>query len=430
MSLFYNSVMEGSPLRENRYIKTLKCRECGAEFPSVRIHACEHCFGPLEVVYKLDSIELDRNSFKKRSNTLWRYHELLPIEDKTRVVDLGAGFTSLRECKRLEEVLGLRKLYIKDDTLNPTGSFKDRPATVAVSKALEFGFKAVGCASTGNLAAATAAHAAKAGIPCYVFIPSNTEMSKILQAATYGAEIISVKGTYDEANRLAAQASDEYDWALVNINIRPYYVEGSKTLAFEICEQLGWRAPDNIIIPMGSGALLCAAWRGLKQFRDLGLIEGLKTRVIGAQPEGCSPIVAAFKSGSSDVIPVEKPETIAKSLAIGDPGDGIYALKIMRESGGVAESATDEEIIEGIKLLAKTEGIFAEPAGGVTIAILKKMIGSGELQKDGEVVCCVTGSGFKSSETILESFPKPMEIEPSLEELKKMIKWGDDYAKG
>jgi len=400
----------------------LKCRECGEEYPPTKIYACDHCFGPLEVVYNLDSVKLDRNSFKKRPNTLWRYHELLPAEDKTKIVDLGAGFTILRECRRLGKALGLRKLYVKDDTINPTGSFKDRPATVAVSKALEFGFKAVGCASTGNLAAATAAHAAKAGIPCYVFIPSNTEINKILQATTYGAEIIAVKGTYDEANRLAAQASDEYEWALVNINIRPYYAEGSKTLAFETCEQLGWRTPDNIIIPMGSGALLCAVWRGLKQFRDLGLIDELKTKVIGAQPQGCSPIVSAFKSNSGEVIPVEEPKTIAKSLAIGDPGDGIYALKIIQESGGIAESATDEEIIEGIKILAKTEGIFAEPAGGVAIAVLKNLIKSGEIPKDEEVVCCVTGSGFKSSETILKSLPKPVEIEPSLEELKKIIR--------
>ncbi len=403
------------------YVKALKCRECGTEYPPIRIPACENCFGPLEVVYNLDQIQLDRAALQKRPTSLWRYSELLPIENPAKIVDLGAGFTRLHDCKRLAETLGIRKLFVKDDTLNPTGSFKDRPATVAVSKALEFGFKAVGCASTGNLAAATAAHAAKAGIPCYVFIPSNIEENKILQASTFGANMIAVKGTYDEANRLAAQAADEYDWALVNINVRSYYVEGSKTLAFETCEQLGWKAPTNIIIPMGSGALLCAIWRGLKQFRDLGLIDELKTRIIGAQPQGCAPIVGAFKSNSDEVIPVEKPETIAKSLAIGDPGDGIYALKIMRESGGVAEFATDEEIIDGIKLLAKTEGIFAEPAGGVTIAVLKKLLESGQISRDDEVVCCVTGSGFKSADTLLKSVPKPVEIEPSLEALKRII---------
>lgn len=403
------------------YIKTLKCRECGRQFPPVRIYACPHCFGPLEVVYDLDSIELDRNSFKKRPNSLWRYYEFLPVKDKANVVNLGAGLTILHDCKRLAETLGLKKLYVKDDTVNPTGSFKDRPATVAVSKALELGYKAVGCASTGNLAAATAAHAAKARIPCYVFIPSNTEINKVLQAATYGAKIIAVKGTYDEANRLAAQASDLYDWALVNINLRPYYVEGSKTLAFETCEQLEWRAPDNIIIPMGSGALLCAVWRGLNQFNRIGLIDEFKTRVIGAQPEGCSPIVTAFKSDSDDVVPVEKPNTIAKSLAIGDPGDGIYALNAIRESRGAAESATDTEILDGIKLLAKTEGIFSEPAGGVTIAVLKKLVDSGEIPRDEEVVCCVTGNGFKSTDAILNIFTGVVEIESTIEELRKIV---------
>lgn len=376
------------------------------------------------MVYDLDSLNLNKKTFKERPNTLWRYHELLPIEDKTKITDLGAGFTILHECDNLAKELGLRRLFIKDDAVNPTGSFKDRPATVAVSKALEFGFKAVGCASTGNLAAATAAHAAKAGLPCYVFIPEDIETNKVLQAATYGARIIAVKGTYDEANRLAAQVADEYNWALVNINIRPYYTEGSKTLAYETCEQLGWRTPDNIIIPVGSGALLCAVWRGLKQFRELGLIGELKTRIVGAQPESCSPIVAAFKSGADDVFPIEKPETIAKSLAIGDPGDGIYALKAIRESRGAAEYATDEEIIEGIKLLARKEGIFAEPAGGVTIAVLKKLIMLGEIPSDEEVVCCVTGSGFKSSEIILKNVQKPIKIEPSVEELRNVGKRG------
>jgi len=408
-------------LKEKSYIKSLKCRECGKEFPPVKIYACEDCFAPVEVVYDFDSIELDRESFKKRPHSLWRYRELLPLERDAKIVDLGAGYTILHDCKRLAEKLKVKKIYVKDDTVNPTGSFKDRPATVAVSKALEFGFKAVGCASTGNLAAATAAHASKAGVPCYVFIPANTEINKVLQAATYGAKIIAVKGTYDDANMLAAQAADEYEWGLVNINIRPYYVEGSKTLAFETCEQLGWRAPENIIIPVGSGALLCAIWRGLKQFLKLGLIDELETRIFAAQPEGCSPVVSAFKSNLDDVFPVEKPETITKSLAIGDPGDGIYALQAIRESGGAAESATDEEIIEGIKILAKTEGIFAEPAGGVTIAVLKKLIESGVISRDEEVVCCVTGSGFKSSETILKTIPKPVEIEPSVEELKKVV---------
>ena len=402
-------------------IKGLRCRECGREFPPVRIYACEYCFGPLELVYDLDSMKLEKSSFSNRPRTVWRYHELLPIYDKEKIVDLGAGYTILHKCDRLAETLGLRNLYVKDDTVNPTGSFKDRPATVAVSKALEFGAKAVGCASTGNLAAATAAHAAKVGLPCYVFIPADTEINKVLQAATYGARIVAVKGTYDEANRLATQASEEYDWTFANINIRPYYVEGSKTLAFEVCEQLGWRTPDHIVVPTASGALLCAIWRGLNQFRSLDLINDKKTRVTCAQPLGCSPIVGAFKSNAMDVMPIEHPRTIAKSLAIGDPGDGPYALKAIRESGGVAESASDREILEAIQLLAKTEGIFAEPAGGVTIAVLKKLLESGEISSDEEVVCCVTGSGFKAADTILESIPRPVEIEPTLEALARII---------
>ncbi len=372
------------------------------------------------MIYDLNSIAVNRKSFVNRPLTLWRYRELLPLETGTGI-DLGAGFTTLHESERLAKEIGIRRVYIKNDTVNPTGSFKDRPASVAVSKALELGFEAVGCASTGNLAAATAAHAAKAGLPCYVFIPADIETNKVLQAATYGANIFAVKGTYDEANRLAAQAIDEYDWALVNINTRPYYTEGSKTLAFEISEQMEWKAPENIIIPIGSGALLCAIWRGFNQFLDLDLIKSLETRVFGAQPTGCSPIVNAYKSGLEDVTPIETPNTIAKSLAIGDPGDGIYVLKTIRESKGTAEAATDAEILDGIKMLAKTEGIFAEPAGGVSIAVLKKLVESGEIPRDEEVVCCVTGSGFKSADTILESTPEPVSIEPSIEALKKMF---------
>jgi len=336
-------------------------------------------------------------------------------------VDLGAGYTILHKCDGLARALGLRTLYVKDDTVNPTYSFKDRPATVAVSKAQEFGAKAVGCASTGNLAAAVAAHAAKAGLPCYVFVPFDIELNKIVQASTYGARIVAVKGTYDDANRLAAQASEVYDWAFANINIRPYYVEGSKTLAFEVCEQLEWETPDHVVVPVGSGALLCAIWRGLKELKQLNLIEDVETKVTGAQPLGCSPVVSAFKTNTFDVDPVEHPNTIAKSLAVGDPGDGVYALKAIRESGGVAESATDAEILGAIQLLAKTEGIFTEPAGGVTVAVLKKLVEAEEISPDEEVVCYVTGNGLKAADTILNSVPKPVEIEPSLESLEKFL---------
>ncbi|MCS7096174.1 MAG: threonine synthase [Candidatus Bathyarchaeota archaeon] len=406
---------------EGSYVKALRCRECRKEFPPTKVYACIHCFGPLEVVYDVDSINLSKASFDSRPRTIWRYRELLPINDWKKIVDLKAGYTPLRKCDRLARALGLKTLYIKDDTVNPTGSFKDRPAAVAVSKALEFYVEAVGCASTGNLAAAVAAHAAKVGLPCYVFIPSNTEVNKIAQAATYGANIVAVEGTYDEVNRLALQAAETFNWAFANINIRPYYVEGSKTLAFEICEQLGWKAPDHIIVPTASGALLCAINRGLKQFNELELISDENTRLTAAQPEGCSPIVKAFKSGKDSVEPVEKPQTVARSLAIGDPADGVYALKAVRQSGGVAESASDDEIISAIKLLGKTEGIFAEPAGGVAVAVLKKLAESGKVSADDEVVCCVTGSGFKASEHILEGAPKFEVIEPNLKALERLV---------
>ncbi|MEM2212953.1 MAG: threonine synthase [Candidatus Nezhaarchaeales archaeon] len=403
------------------YVEALRCRECGREFPAVRAYACNQCFGPLEVVYNADSIRLSKTSFEGRPRTIWRYRELLPINDWNKVIDLEVGYTPLRKCDRLAKALGLKTLYIKDDTVNPTASFKDRPAAVAVSKALEFDVEAIGCASTGNLAAAVAAHAAKAGLPCYVFIPADTETNKIAQAATYGANIVAVKGTYDEVNRLALQVAETYNWAFANINMRPYYVEGSKTLAFEVCEQLDWRGPDHVIVPTASGALLCAIDRGLKQFNELGLINYENTKLTAAQPEGCSPIVKAFKSGKDDIEPVERPQTIARSLAIGDPADGIYALKVIRQSGGVAESASDDEIVYAIKLLGKTEGIFAEPAGGVTIAVAKKLVESGEISVDEEVLCCITGSGFKAPEYILESASKFEVIEPSIRAFEKLV---------
>ena len=305
--------------------------------------------------------------------------------------------------------------------MNPTNSFKDRPASVAVSKAFEFEVKAVGCASTGNLGAAVAAHAAKARLPCYIFIPTGLEFNKIIQVAIYGATIITVNGTYDDANRLAAQASEQYDLALANINIRPYYVEGSKTLAFEVCEQLNWSPPDHVIVPLGSGALLCALGRGLDEFDRLGLIENSNTRITGVQAEGCAPIVKAFTSKTNYVEPIEHPDTIAKSLAIGNPGDGKYALKRIRDSNGIAQSVSDEDTIEAIKLLARTEGIFTEPAGGVSIAAVKKLVDSGKISTDEVVVCYVTGNGLKTPEAVLDHIEKPIEIEPTLDSLYKVF---------
>ncbi len=343
---------------------------------------------------------------------------MLPINEDSHIVDLNVGFTPLRRARRLGDALGLRELYVKDDTVNPSGSFKDRPAAVAVSKALDFKAAAVGCASTGNLAAAVAAHAAKANLPCYVFIPAGTESAKIVQASSYGARIVAVQGTYDDANRLAAEAAERYGWAFANINIRPYYVEGSKTLAFETCEQLDWTPPDRAIVPVGSGALLCAIHKGFHELTKVGLLDRDEVKITGAQAEGCSPVVSAFKNGGDEILPVENPDTVAKSLAIGDPGDGLYAAQVMRRSGGLAESVSDWEIIDAIRLLAKTEGVFTEPAGAVTIAALRRLLENGDISADERIVCYVTGNGLKAPDCLVSSLPQPIEVQPSLDALE------------
>jgi len=402
-------------------IKALKCRECGKTYSPGKQAICEECFGPLDVVYNYEALELNRGSFRGKGRTLWRYMDLLPIEDPINVVELNAGWTPLHQSRRLAGLLGLSRLYVKNDSVNPTGSFKDRPATVAVSKALELKINAVGCPSTGNLAAATAAHAAKANLPCYVLMPYDVEPVKVAQAAAYGARIISIRGTYDDANRLAAQLSERYGWAFVNMDLRPYYVEGSKTLAFEVCEQLDWDPPDHVIVPMASGALLCAVHRGFKELAKIGLIPERTVKVTGVQPEGCAPIVKAYRSNQTHITPLGKPSTIAKSLAIGEPGDGIYANRSMRESGGTAVSVSDEEIVDGIRLLASKEGIFTEPAGGVTIAALKRLLESNAVSRDERVVCYVTGNGLKTIEALESSLLRPHVVEPKLEALETVL---------
>jgi len=399
------------------FVKSVKCRECGTEYPPVKIALCKKCFGPLDVVYDYDHIKISRASFKSRPPTIWRYSELLPISDKKNIVDLNTGFTPLVRCTNLGKSLGLRNLYVKNDSVNPTFSFKDRPAEVAVSKAIEFGDPAVACVSTGNLAAAVAAHAGKANLSCYVFTPSDIEPGKIAQIASYGAKIIPVRGTYDDANRLAYLASELYGWNIVNITSRPYYCEGSKTLAFEICEQLGWNGPDHVIIPVASGALLCAVSRGFLQLGKVGLTGDEKIRLYGAQAEGCAPIAEAFIRGTEKVLPVKCPKTIAKSIAIGDPGDGLYTLREVRRSGGVFGAVSDSEIVESIILLAKTEGIFTEPAGGVTIALAKRLVEEGRIGRDDVVVCCVTGNGLKTIDVVSSNTFTLSEIEPTLEAL-------------
>ncbi|RMF31771.1 MAG: threonine synthase [Candidatus Nitrosothermus koennekii] len=402
-------------------IRGLRCRECKKEYePSMR-YICEECFGPLDVMYA--SQKITRDTFADREKTYWRYFELLPIEDKNNIVNLHAGFTPLQRADRLGSVLGLKNLYIKNDSVNPSFSFKDRPAGVAVSKAKEFNLKYVGCASTGNLASATAAHAAKANLPCYIFAPSDIEEAKIAQALAYGAEFIAIDGTYDDANRVAAQIGDARGIGIVNINMRPYYVEGSKTLAFEVAEQLSWQVPDHLIIPVASGAMLNAICKGFEELEELGLIDALSNmHVTAAQGKGCAPVVDAFKSNRDEIIPVEHPNTIAKSLAIGEPGDGLYALRRLKQYNGFAEDPDDKEIIDAILLLAKTEGIFTEPAGGVAIATLKRLIDDNKIDKDQTIVCYVTGNGLKTTEAIINAIPRINIVKPDIEVISSMIR--------
>jgi threonine synthase len=385
---------------------------------------CEECFGPLDVIYKFTS-NIKKDTFVSRQEkTYWRYFELLPIADKSNIVNLNAGLTPLQHADRLgKEIGGLKNLFIKNDSVNPTFSFKDRPAGVAVSRAKETKLKAVGCASTGNLASATAAHAAKARLPCYIFAPSDIEHVKISQALSYGAEFVTVDGTYDDANRVASVIGDSKGIGIVNINMRPYYVEGSKTLAYEVAEQMNWQVPDNLIIPVGSGAMLNAICKGFEELHKLGLIDSVTNmKITAAQPHGCAPVVDAFKKKMDNVIPVERPETIAKSLAIGDPGDGLYVLKRLRQYNGIAEEATNEEIIDGILILAKTEGIFTEPAGGVSIAVLRKLVEDDEIDNDETVVCYVTGNGLKATEAIIDVLPKLNTVKPDVQIVSAMIR--------
>lgn len=405
-------------------VRALKCRECGIEYEPQFKYICEECFGPLDVQYNFPS-NINREVFSSRKEkSYWRYFEMLPVANKNNIVNLQAGLTPLQKADRLaKEMGGLRNLFIKNDSVNPTFSFKDRPAGIAVSRAKEIKLRAVGCASTGNLASATAAHAAVAELPCYIFAPSDIEHVKIAQALSYGGEFVAVDGTYDDANRVASIIGDSKGIGIVNINMRPYYVEGSKTLAYEVAEQLDWQIPDNLIIPVGSGAMLNAICKGFEELLMLGLVDH-KTdfKITAAQPHGCAPIVDAFKKKTDQVIPVERPDTIAKSLAIGDPGDGLYVLKRLNQYNGMAEEVTDEEIIDGILLLAKTEGIFTEPAGGVAVAVLKKLVEEGKIDKDERIVCYITGNGLKATEAITSVLPKLRSVKPDAQEVLAMIR--------
>ncbi len=393
-------------------VERLKCRNCGKEYEVSAISICEECFGPVEVVYDYDAIaeKISRKTIKKGPKTLFRYRELLPIGEK--VVDLQPGFTPLHKADNLANEVGLDELYIKNDSVNPTFSFKDRVVSVAVSKAIDFGFDTIGCASTGNLASSVAAHGAKAGLFSYIFIPADLNLGKIVQALAYGPNLIGVEGNYDTVNRLCAEIAGYYNWGFVNINLRPFYSEGSKTLGYEVAEQMNWDTPDAAVVPVGSGSLLTKIWKGLNEFKDLGLIDQVKTRIIASQAEGCSPVVTAAL-GNGEIRPV-KPNTIEKSLAIGNPADGYFALKVIKASGGTAAAASDPEIIEGIKLLAKTEGIFTETAGGVVVAALKKLVEKGDIEKDERTVIYITGNGLKTQDVLMEHLTRPPTIKPDL----------------
>ncbi len=394
-------------------VQALQCKECRETYPLDARYVCERCFGPLEVAYDLsglDAAEVKRK-IQAGPQTIWRYADFLPFEGPP-APGLPVGLTPLQKTPRLAEALGLGELWIKNDTANPTHSFKDRVVAVAVAKAQELGFQVVACPSTGNLANAVAAHSAAAGLDSYVFIPSDLEEQKVLATGVYGTHLVAVRGTYDDVNRLCTELSGDRDWAFVNVNVRPYYAEGSKTIAFEICEQLGFELPDRIVAPVASGSLFTKIARGLEEWLEVGLVSGELPRFNGAQAEGCSPVATAFEAGHEVCRPV-RPDTIAKSLAIGNPADGPYALDLARRSGGSVDSVTDDEIRAGIRLLAQTTGIFTETAGGVTTATLAKLAERGDIGPDERVVAVITGDGLKTLDAVRGTF-ETYEIEASV----------------
>jgi len=404
-----------------KYVLSLRCRECGRDYPVAPQHVCEFCFGPLEAAYDYEAIaaEISRATIAAGPTTMWRYAPLLPAPAEG-AIDIGAGFTRLREAPRLAAELGLRRLWLKLDGGNPTHSFKDRVVSVALSVARSFGFEIAACASTGNLANAVAAHAAAAGMRSIVFIPSDLEEGKIAGTVVFGGEVVAVDGSYDDVNRLCAELSGEKPWAFVNVNLRPYYAEGSKTLAFETVEQLGWRVPDAFVVPIASGSLLTKIGKGLRELHHVGLMpDEPGVTIHGAQAAGCSPVATAFESGTDDVRPV-KPDTVAKSLAIGNPADGYYAIKEARASGGRITSISEEAVVDGMRLLARTEGVFTETAGGVTIGTLEKLVREGDIAPDQETVALITGIGLKTLEALGSSEPT-YRIKPRLEDAIEVL---------
>lgn len=405
------------------YVKGLRCVECGREYKIDPIYVCEFCFGPLEVTYDYDMIKRDmtKQKIESRPHHMWRYRELLPI-DGYPVTGFDTGFTPLMKAQNLAKAWGVKEIYLKDDSVNhPTLSFKDRVVAVAITKAKEFGFDTVACASTGNLANSVAAQAARAGMKRFIFTPSDLELSKTINSLIYHPNLVTVDGNYDEVNRLCSEVANKYQWAFVNINIRPFYGEGSKSLGFEIVEQLGWKTPSNVVVPNASGSLMTKIWKAFKELEKIGLVPTVKTKVFAAQAAGCNPIAAAIKEGSDIVRPV-KPKTIAKSLAIGNPADGYYAVKVTRDTGGFGADSSDQEIVDAIKLLAETEGVFAETAGGVTVSAAKKLIDAGKIPKDETLVICITGNGLKTTEAVIDHLKRPTPIKPNIDSFEELLK--------
>lgn len=406
-------------------VKGLKCRLCGKTYPKQALNFCTEDFGPLEVEYDYEAVAragFTRAAVESRPRTMWRYRELLPLDGEP-TVGVHVGGTPLVRADRLARAIGHRgPLYVKNDAVNhPTLSFKDRVVGVALSKAVELGFKTVGCASTGNLAGSVAANAAAAGLEAYILIPDGLEQGKVIGCSVYGAKVIAIEGNYDHVNRLCSQIAFKYGWGFVNVNLRPFYAEGSKSMGFEIAEDLGWRAPDHVVAPMAGGSLVGKLHKAFGELHALGLIESAHTRMFGAQASGCNPITNTVKTEAKKVKPVRNPDTIAKSLAIGDPADGFFASKLLRESGGWGEDVDDEAIVEAMLLLGETEGIFTETAGGVTVAVARKLIEQGRIDADGTTVLCITGNGLKTQEAVAERIARPTVIRPTIEEFAALV---------
>ena len=404
-----------------RFVAGLTCHLCGKTYPAEALWVCAECLGPLEVSYDYDAVRsvMTRSLVESRPRSLWRYLELLPVKEPR--TGFNSGFTPLVRATRLARELGLAELYLKDDSVNhPTFSYKDRVVSVAATRAVELEFQVFGCASTGNLAGSVAAHAARLGLPCYVFIPNDLEPAKILGAAIYEPHVVAVEGNYDDVNRLCTQIADRYGWGFANINLRSYYAEGAKTMGFEVAEQLGWRFPDHLVSPVAGGTLLPRIYKGFREFRDVGLVDGTLPRIHAAQPTGSAPVIRALDAGAEFPDPV-KPNTIAKSLAIGNPADGFQVIRVVKETGGTGVMVTDDEILDSIQLLARTEGIFTEPAGGTTLAATRALVQRGVIKAHESVVVCITGNGYKTAEVVRDRVAAPTQIGRSLADFDRVL---------